>query len=254
MNACIVYLVDTYDIEYFKRSLKCLSESKSLAQYPIIAFHESTLSKEIRQQISDEYNVRFSLVEFILPEYPPEILSQIKEDFYVDVTPHPFKMGYRHMCRFFSGEIFKRWELAYYDYALRLDTDSFILEPIEDVFEAMKKDKAVYGYRMENGDHPTCYAGFYETFKEAVQSMGFHYHPPDEIGKVYYSNWEVFDLKFFRSDLHTRVYNHIDKSGGIFINRWGDHIFRYTFLNQFDCRVKQFMFDYGHGQDTFLKP
>ena len=70
MNACIVYLVDTYDIEYFKRSLRCLSESKSLAQYPIYAFYESTLSEEIRQQISDEYNVRFSLVEFILPDYP----------------------------------------------------------------------------------------------------------------------------------------------------------------------------------------
>ena len=43
MNACIVYLVDTYDIEYFKRSLKCLSESKSLAQYPIYAFYESII-------------------------------------------------------------------------------------------------------------------------------------------------------------------------------------------------------------------
>jgi alpha 1,2-mannosyltransferase len=246
--------VDTSDVENFKKSLESLSRSKALSKYPIYAFYEDTLSKEIRQQISEVYDVRFSLVEFVLPKYPPEIQCQIKEDFYVDVTPYPFTMGYRHMCRFFSGEIFKRWELADYDYALRLDTDSFLLEPINDVFEAMADEKAVYGYRMENGDHPTCYAGFYDTFKEAVESLGFVYHPPDEIGKVYYSNWEVFDLRFFRSELHTRVYKHIDMSGGIFIHRWGDHIFRYTFLRQFDCRVKQFLFNYGHGHDTFLKP
>ena len=62
-----------------------------------------------------------------MPDYPQEILSQIPEKFKGHWDENAFfSMGYRHMCRFFSGEIFKHPIMENYDNYLRLDTDSFI--------------------------------------------------------------------------------------------------------------------------------
>ena len=249
MNACIVYLVDSWDVDNFKRSLDLLVQVESLKKYPIIAFHEHHLLAQVKEEAS-KWGVKFVEINFVMPDYSSEIRDQIKEDFIVDGCPFPFTLGYRHMCRFFSGEIFKHEALAQFDWVMRIDTDSFMLDStIEDPIAATAAMGAVYGYRTTRGDNPICYRGFYDNFREGLKELGLPYRLPIE-GLVYYTNWEVMDMRVFRGKIHQSLYETIDRSGGIFIHRWGDHIFRWAFLTQFDLPVRHFWFKYGHGSEV----
>ena len=38
----------------------------------------------------------------------------------------------------------------------------------------------------------------------------------------FWSNFEIVDLGFFRSEAYTRYFNYLDRTGGFFLERWGD--------------------------------
>lgn len=38
----------------------------------------------------------------------------------------------------------------------------------------------------------------------------------------FWSNFEIADLEFFRSDAYRRVFQYLDKEGGFYYERWGD--------------------------------
>jgi len=252
MNACILYLVDAGDVADFRKSLTHLRQSEALRPYPIIAYHEAGLPKSVMDELSAVYSVRFIEMAFKRPLYAPEVEASIPEVF--SMSTSSFTMGYRHMCRFFSGELFKRPELLGYRHALRLDSDSFLLEPVADFFRQLEAAGSVYGYRLISVDHPDCFVDFYRTFRQAVESMGRQYILDPEVerrGFVYYSNFEVLDLDYFRSKLYLGVYDHLDQSGGFYVHRWGDHILRFAFLTQFRAPVKQFLFNYGHADGIY---
>jgi hypothetical protein len=59
-----------------------------------------------------------------------------------------YGMGYRHMCRFFSGPPLARLPaLRHYDYLVRVDTDSFFLGPVlDDPIQLMRQGAFKYGW------------------------------------------------------------------------------------------------------------
>ncbi|KAI0054089.1 glycosyltransferase family 15 protein [Auriscalpium vulgare] len=38
----------------------------------------------------------------------------------------------------------------------------------------------------------------------------------------FWSNFEIADLDFWRSDAYTRFFSHLDRKGGFYYERWGD--------------------------------
>lgn len=248
MNA-IVYLVDSDDTENFKKSLSMLHNINIVGPCPILAFHERSLygQRELMNTLDAAYDIQFIEIEFSIPDYSPHIRDSIPENF-IGPNGCPFPMGYRHMCRFFSGELFKHPALAPYRYILRLDTDSTILGPLEDIFERMANEKADYGYRMISRDYPSCYVGFYDAFKAASGVSGNNWD-----GELYGSNFEVIDLDCFRANHYLSVYDLMDKTGGFLLHRWGDHIMRFIYLTAFGKKAIHFDFDYGHAGKVWLK-
>lgn len=133
--------------------------------------------------------------------------------------------GYRHMCHFFANDIFLRRELQQYDYQMRLDVDSYILSPVKfNVFEKMQREGIKYTYRMIMNEKPEWAIGLLET-AEAY----FAKHPEVIKGvqrlskvKLYYTNFEICDLAWFRNKPWQDFFAAIDKAGGIWRYRWGD--------------------------------
>jgi alpha 1,2-mannosyltransferase len=41
-------------------------------------------------------------------------------------------------------------------------------------------------------------------------------------GCHFWSNFEIVDLRFYRSEAYTRYFQHLDKAGGFYYERWGD--------------------------------
>ena len=238
MNA-IIYLLNNAekDILCFRNSIQFLNQNYLfLNQCDIICFYEKDFPAQEIEYIESvsAKKIKFVKIKFEVPQYPHEISSKIKE-----YVPHPdfpsalgFSMGYRQMCKFFSGEIFKNENLEKYEYVWRLDTDSYILSPIQyDVFNRMKENNSKYGYINIQFDHPKMTIGLLE---ESIKYFNLANFSPlidltldEHKNRVFYTNFEIFDMKWFRGLEYQNFYNFINESGGIFIYRWGDHCIRY---------------------------
>jgi hypothetical protein len=52
-------------------------------------------------------------------------------------------------------------------------------------------------------------------------------------GKMYYTNFEIGNIEWFKNSEYMNYFNEIDKSGGIYIHRWGDAPIKYLGVNMF---------------------
>jgi hypothetical protein len=265
-NSAIVYLLNNNqkDIVCFRKSISLLINNY-YANFPcdIICFYESNFPQQELEYLKNalsKIRIFFVNINFSIPNfYSNEILASIPEYF-----PHPdfpqaagFSIGYRHMCRFFSGDIFNYPIIQKYKYIWRLDTDSLILSPIVyDVFEKLSSNNAIYGYINIQHDHPGVIKNLWEITekyfkninKDKIFSSGnkkFHRN------RVFYTNFEIFDVEWFMGKEYQDYFNFIDASAGIYKYRWGDHSIRYIGLNSIAEQNQLYFYDdieYFHQQ------
>jgi hypothetical protein len=250
MNA-IVYLVRSSqnDIILLKRSIDLLKINfMGLDKVDILIFHEESLRPAISLIKTFSDNIKFEEIEFYLPEHYKKF--DIPFEF-----PHPFvpnmsfSMGYRHMCRFFSGEIFKHPLIKKYDNFLRLDTDSFIHKMDFDLFDFIERNKIYYGY-VEEGvqyDDPGVTKGLWDL------ARGINPHMNIEENKMYYTNFEVCNVNWFSVEDYMNFYERIDHSGSIMTKRWGDAPIRYIGVNMYMDKQNLYGFsDIGYQHGSFI--
>lgn len=230
MNA-IIYLVrsSNHDINLLKTSIDLLKNNFiGLEKLDILIFHEPSLRPALDLIKGFHTNIKFQEIEFTLPDFYNQFTI-------VDNFPHPFvpgmsfPRGYRHMCRFFSGEIFKHPVMKKYDNYLRLDTDSFIHKIDFDLFDFIEKNNIYYGYieQAVQYDDPGVTEGLWNLARTIKSDLDI------EENKMYYTNFEVCNLEWFNSEEYMNFYDKIDKSGGIMTGRWGDAPIRYLGVNMF---------------------
>ena len=221
MKGCFVYLVNHNEraISDGERSLALLRANYLLKfPVPVLLFHEAGLTDAMKARLSAEADATFVLVDF---------------------SSYPQGTGYNHMCRFFAGEVFKHPALADFDYYCRLDTDSFILAPVAyDLFERAVQIGAWYGFlNDEIVDNPSFSQGLWEAARRFIDRVGIAplaglYTDIPE-GRLYYTNFEVCYLPWFRGALWQAFYGYLDSVGGIYAHRWGDHTMRYIGVRSF---------------------
>lgn len=237
---CIVYLVRSSeeDVEMFNKSLDLL-EKNVLAftkDTDVLVYVEESF-EEYKNSVQTNLDLRYETVVFEVPDYPKEIASQIPEFF-----PHPthgngpvawghpgFSMGYRHMCRFFSGEMYRQPSIREYDYYLRLDTDSFIHTPLNyDIFEWAKENECLYGCIAPaiQTDNAKVIEGLWPFINDLY---------PNSIreGMMFYTNFELGNVNWFLTSPYMEFYNKIDECGGIYTKRWGDAPIKFLGINLF---------------------
>lgn len=267
-NSAIVYLLNNHpkDISNFRMSLEFLLNNYYI-NFPtdIICFYEYDFPKEELSFLSSRLSsisIQFCPIQFKIPPYSTEIRVNIP-----DYYPNPdypnaigFSLGYRHMCRFFSGEIFHNPYLTKYKYIWRLDTDSYILSKIEyNVFDKLKQNNAIYGYVNIQHDHPGVIKGLWECSEEYFKRINKdHIFRPDQIHKhknrVFYTNFEIYDMDWFKKDPYQDYYKYIDTIGGIYTGRWGDASIRYIALQSLAEPNELYFYNdirYFHQQEFF---
>lgn len=201
----------------------------------------------------------------------------------VALKPVPYWRNekYRMMCRWWLKGFAKY--ATNYDYVMRLDDDSFIEEPIQtDMFQLMAQKKAVYASNLIHTDCGLCCYGMKEFFEpkfhekkmggllselflptkipmKAIQCHTFRSvmtlngvtHVPEELSAwspvIYYNNFFVMSMDFWRSPAVTALVDDIDANGSIFYYRWGDaplHTVIASLLGGVD-RIERFSFKYS---------
>lgn len=254
---CILYLVRSSDedLNNFNKSLDLVEKNLTphTSNVDLLVFCEENF-EDFKSKVKTNLNIRYQMVDFEFPDFNQEILNNIPE-FYPHPTHgngpvargHPgFPMGYRHMCRFFSGHMYEFDILKEYEYYLRLDTDSFIHTPLNyDIFEWAKMNDCYYGYIAPavQKDNPKVIEGLWKFVNDI-------YPNNIEEGMMFYTNFELGKVDWFLTSPYMEFYNKINMSAGIYTKRWGDAPIKFLGVNIFMKRenIKPVLgFTYQHG-------
>ncbi|KAG9048689.1 alpha 1,2-mannosyltransferase 2.4.1 [Tulasnella sp. UAMH 9824] len=142
---------------------------------------------------------------------------------------------YRNMCRFNSGFFFRHDLLKKYDYYWRIEPNvKFYCDLHYDPFLYMQDNKKVYGFTISLPEYGETIETLWDTVKEFIKAHP-EYIPEDNAlkflsddgGQTYnrchfWSNFEIGDLNFWRSEAYMKFFEHLDAAGGFYYERWGD--------------------------------
>lgn len=151
-----------------------------------------------------------------------------------------FGIGYRMMCRFFSGELFKILKTYDYTHYLRLDTDSRFLSPVYDLFTDFISQNLSYGYiSIFNEAYEVTHDLLREVKRYIINNnISCNRYLLDEymdqLNMCYYNNFEIVKIEEFTSDTYFNLYTYLDKEiNGFLRYRWGDAFYRFVYVNLF---------------------
>ena len=254
MNNAIVVLIrnDWRDIVDLNECLASIVSNipETLSEADFLFYHELGFDQyKGGLEIPEEFKDRVTFHEIDLQ--PPRDLTFNREIEIPEFVAHPthsngpigyghpgFTLGYRGMCRFFGATIFRRPEIQHYTYVMRLDTDSrFLAGNSESLFSWALANNVIYGYiRSANQwDHVKLFKGLkLHSLIYFIRSRKFNAFLKALItrrGRVFYTNFEINQVKFFASAEWQDYFDFLDKTGGFYTRRWGDHILRYMGVN-----------------------
>ncbi|CAB9497277.1 glycosyltransferase family 15 protein [Seminavis robusta] len=115
-----------------------------VAKSDVLLWHEGDFSwEDIHTEKLEGMNVRLCNLKHPKGAWgPPPNVS---------VPEMKFSVGYRNMIRFYSVTIWNVLTDLGYEYVMRLDDDSNFMSPIQyNLFDALRSQQAVYGYRQES--------------------------------------------------------------------------------------------------------
>ena len=170
------------------------------------------------------------------PDYiDVEKFEKIRDEMFDKEVLYGESISYRHMCRFQSGFLFRHPMLAEYDYYWRVDSDINIFCNLPyDIFKFMRINKKKYGFILSLTEYETTIPTLWGHIKNFTSIHPEYLHEnnlmdfiSDDDGETFngchfWSNFEVADLNFFRSQAYTDYFDYLDKTGNFFYERWGD--------------------------------
>ncbi|KAF8990320.1 nucleotide-diphospho-sugar transferase [Cyathus striatus] len=149
-----------------------------------------------------------------------------------------FRLGYRSMCRFYSGFFWRHPALAPYDWFCGLDTDIVFHCEVVRFFPYLYTPQSVItGFVQVSGDtdfvQPSL-ASNRPHFSNA--NHGFVWNDAASVERAFsgiagiddwtrmcmYNNFEISHRNVWESTLYTKFFEYLDKAGGFFYERWGD--------------------------------
>ena len=144
-------------------------------------------------------------------------------------VPYGDSVSYRNMCRFNSGKFYNHPLLKSYDYYWRVEPDvSFYCDMDQDPFLGLQLYNASYGFVISIKEYPETIPTLWDAVKEFMTLYPQHIAPDNSLefissdggatynGCHFWSNFEIGDLNFFRSQAYTDFFNFLDAKGGFY--------------------------------------
>ncbi len=264
-NGCIVYMAQKWHSSYGRNSGAMLKKSLDLLyknynerqKLDVLIFHEGDFTHQ------DEVDLRKDGLR-------PEIfLIKLDSDSrfwdvpgFLDLSQSKrwnddsFSVGYRKMCRWYSGLLFDFVEKLGYEYVMRMDEDSFIHSPIEyNMFDFMKTNGYEYAFRVDALE-PCCNDHFRNAFLGAYLDRADESDFKDGFLEEccldkkrrynnygYYNNFFATKVSFWRQPKVEQFFRFVDWTGGIFTQRENDLVVQSLSVQMFMPREKVFKFE-----------
>lgn len=154
--------------------------------------------------------------------------------------------SYRNMCRFNSGFFFRQRILDQYKYYFRVEPDvEYFCDFPFDPFRILREQNKKYSFVISMYEYEDTIPTLWEATEEFMDLHEHLIHPNNSLGFLtdssvigrfppvtesnsdynlchFWSNFEIADLDFFRSEAYLEYFNFLDSKGGFYYERWGD--------------------------------
>jgi alpha 1,2-mannosyltransferase len=161
--------------------------------------------------------------------------AQVRQEMHEKKIIYGDSISYRHMCRYESGFFYRHPLMLEYDYYWRVEPSIELFCDVGyDPFKFMRENNKKYSFVLSLYEYvetiPTLWdsvKGFMQKFPQHIaEDNSMPWISPDG-GETYnhchfWSNFEIGDLNWLRSQAYTDYFDHLDHDGGFFYERWGD--------------------------------
>ncbi|KAI5307376.1 hypothetical protein KEM56_005229 [Ascosphaera pollenicola] len=250
INATFLSLVRNEELDKLIPTMQEIEQTfNHKFNYPWTFFNDKEFTEEFKTRTKAETKaeVRYELVpkeHWDMPEWIDDNLykesTEILKEHNVQYAD---KLSYHQMCRWNSGMFYKHPALKYTQYYWRVEPNVHYFCDIDyDVFRFMQDNNKTYGFNINLYDSPQTIESLWpETMKflsahpeylnpnNAMDWLADNKQRPDHNEKAngystchFWSNFEIGDLSFFRGEAYEAYFNHLDRAGGFFYERWGD--------------------------------
>lgn len=240
-RACIVILCRNSDLNGASKSVKQLEEIfNARYQYPYVYLNELPFTDEFKDAARSwtKSDVQFGLIPHEHWSYPSwvdqEKAAKCRKDMQARNIIYGGVESYRHMCRFNSLFFFQHELLQQFDFYWRVEPDiEFFCTLPYDPFVFMRDNGKVYGFNVMLPEYRETIKTLWPT---TLEFMTEHWDLIPEKNSLdafvdnngdynlchFWSNFEIADMRFFRSKAYTEYGKFLDQTGNFFYERWGD--------------------------------
>ncbi|WVF72198.1 hypothetical protein IAT40_007010 [Kwoniella sp. CBS 6097] len=241
-NAVFVSLARNSDLWELLSSIRQMEDRfNHWAKYEYVFLNDEEFSEEFKRytQSMTKSKCHYGKID---PEhwYQPDWIDEDKatkarEEMIRKKVIYGHSVPYRNMCRFNSGFFYRHPLLANYDYYWRIEPSiKYFCDLNYDPFLVMQDEKKVYGFTISLFEYIETIPTLWDAVKEFIAE-----HPDylpegnamkflsDDGGETYnkchfWSNFEIGDLNFWKSQPYMEFFDYLDKKGGFYYERWGD--------------------------------
>ncbi|TID18184.1 hypothetical protein CANINC_003925 [Pichia inconspicua] len=269
-NATILTLCQESDLNGMVETVRKLEDRFNRNyHYDWVFLNDVEFSKEFKQKVSKFVSgeAKFGVIPKEHWSYPDfidqEKAKEERQRMDADGVIYGASESYRHMCRFNSGFFYKHPIMLNYKYYWRVEPHvEFTCDIDYDPFKYMVDNEKVYGFTITIHEFLRTIETLWSTTKEFLSEHSEYLHPnnlmkfiSNDNGETYnlchfWSNFEIADMDFWRSQPYDEYFKHLDKSGGFFYERWGDAPVHSIAVSLFLDREKIHFFKdigYQHG-------
>ncbi|KAJ2257423.1 alpha-1,2-mannosyltransferase ktr1 [Coemansia sp. RSA 454] len=240
-NAAFVVLTRNKDLKDLRETLIQLEDRFNRHyKYPYVFLNNEPFSDEFKEKIQGMVSgeCQFGLIpeeHWSYPEYIDQTrAAEARKDMQDRKVIYGGSESYRHMCRYESGFFFRHPLMDQYKWYWRVEPGvKFGCEIDYDPFLFMERNNKKYGFTISIKEVietiPTLWnttMDFMNKHKEMIPAANLMDFVTDKNGEYnrchFWSNFEIGSLDFLRSDQYMAYFDHLDRAGGFFYERWGD--------------------------------
>mmetsp|Transcript_8189 Transcript_8189/g.19029 ORF Transcript_8189/g.19029 Transcript_8189/m.19029 type:complete len:425 (+) Transcript_8189:20-1294(+) len=198
-------------------------------QYPVLIFHENLGPGQVNViTAATRSPVEFHQITLRIPTFI--------DARYVPRWYQGFSLGFRHMIRFFTIQLYEHPAMQKYDYYWRLDSDSFLIGRLwVDPFVFMRASDYKFGFVASTNVQPEFTADLWELTEAHRRSEGItsEWFSGKWNGFAFYSNCEIARVDFWGLPEVQAYLNKVDQAGGIYKVRWPDSAIHFLAATMF---------------------
>ncbi|CAG8486007.1 6180_t:CDS:2 [Funneliformis caledonium] len=240
-NAVIVVLVRNEELPSLLSSMRQFEDRfNKKFQYPYVFLNDKKFTKAFIRATTaiTTAETKYGIIPNEMWSYPKWInqtkASDARQKMQENNVLYGGSESYRHMCRFNSGFFFRHELLEQYDYYWRLEPGvEFMCDIDYDVFKFIKKNNITYGFTISLLELEETIPTLWDTVREFMKEYPEYINKNNVMNFIsnsgnsynmchFWSNFEIADLNFWRSERYIKFFEYLDKAGGFFYERWGD--------------------------------